>query len=186
MPAESPMPVPISIEPRTAPGRMRPAPVMLAFILIITLASATASGGAHPSARQGGQADTGEQTIRWSTPQRPTHQLETWHALYKGEMVGVHHAWARLLERLNSHRPRLFSSRCDELGRHLDQVDESGLLPAPEILLDHYLKRMLFHLDHATQHCSADQLFNVVYRLEEARSALAEIRFLLQTRGLGP
>jgi hypothetical protein len=159
---------------------------LCAFLLAPALFFVATASEAAPAASLRGQATPGEQTIRWSTPQRPTHQLTTWHALYKTEMVDVHHSWARLLERLNSHRPRLFSSRCDDLGRHLRMVDANELLPAPEVLLDHYLKRMLFHLDHATRHCSADQLFNVVYRLEEARSALAEIRFLLEIRGLHP
>ena len=171
---------------KARPARKKSTTPLCAFLLAPALLFVATASEAAPSESLGGQTTQGEQTIRWSTPHRPTHQLATWHNLYKTEMVGVHHAWARLLERLNSHRPRLFSSRCDDLGRHLRMVDANELLPAPEILLDHYLKRMLFHLDHATQHCSADQLFNVVYRLEEARSALAEIRFLLETRGLRP
>lgn len=112
-------------------------------------------------------------------------ELVRWHDLYRTQFGAVESSWARLLRRLAGHLPGLFERQCTDLNASLDGIDPTTLLPVPDRLIDFYLKRLLLHLDAAGEACTRDEIFNVVYRLEEARSALAEVRWLLDQRGIG-
>lgn len=135
-----------------------------------------------------GQSPDGEGTVvmRWSYPDRATPDLVAWHRHHADALAAVEDAWSRLLRRLAGQLPKRFREPCESLGERLDALDEATLLPAPDRLLDLYLKRMLWHLRQAGGRCRADQLWNVVYHLEEARSALGEVRWVLERHGLQP
>ena len=123
--------------------------------------------------------------MRWSSPStEASAELRQWHEQHTPALAGVEDAWVDLLRRMSGHRPARFEAQCEALSERLDELDRPTLLPVPDPLLDLYVKRLLEHLDAAVAACRAGELFNVVYRLEEARSALAEVRWLLSTREL--
>ncbi|MDX1643485.1 MAG: hypothetical protein R3244_03900 [Thermoanaerobaculia bacterium] len=135
-----------------------------------------------------GQPPDGEGTVvmRWSYPDRAAPDLVAWHRRHAAALAAVEHAWSRLLRRLSGQLPKRFREPCEALGERLDALDEATLLPAPDRLLDLYLKRMLWHLRRVGGQCRADQLWNVVHHLEEARTALGEVRWILEQRGFEP
>lgn len=152
----------------------------LAMLSIGGLARSAATS-ASPS-RQPEESPPSDEAIimRWSTlSPEPDADLATWHRRNAPQLAAVERAWAALLRRMRGHRPALFDHQCLALASSLEQLDEAGLLPVPDRLIDLYVKRLLTHLHGAARACNMDQLFNVVYRLEEARSALAEVRWLL-------
>jgi hypothetical protein len=122
--------------------------------------------------------------ITFSQPLPTPGELARWNQLYRSQFAPVEISWARLLHRLSGDQPRRFSQQCDGLRTSLAQIDPASLLPAPDRLIDLYVRRMLLHLDAAGEACYREQIFNVVYRLEEARGALAEVRWLLSRQSL--
>ena len=125
--------------------------------------------------------------MRWSKPiATPSEQLLAWQRHNARQLGDVETAWAAMLRRLRGHRPSLFDTQCRVLTSSLASVDESILLPVPDPLVDLYVRRLMRHLHGAATACGSGQLFNVVYRLEEARDALGEIRWLLQHRSVTP
>ena len=109
-------------------------------------------------------------------------ELLAWQQRNAAQLASVEKAWAALLHRLAGFRPAQFDRQCEGLSSSLARLDETILLPAPDLLVDLYVRRLTKHLHAAAAACRSQQLFNVVYRLEEARSALGEVRWLLAQR----
>lgn len=122
--------------------------------------------------------------MRWSYPDDAPPSLVDWHRRHAAGLAAVERAWSRLLRRLAGQIPTRFEAPCRHLAERLDALDEATLLPAPDRLLDLYLKRMLWHLGQASGRCRPDQIWNVVHHLEEARHALGEVRWVLERHGL--
>ena len=125
--------------------------------------------------------------MRWSDPiPTASEELLTWQRHNARQLSNVETAWAAMLRRMRGHRPARFDPQCRALASSLESVDESTLLPVPDPLVDLYVRRLMKHLHAAATACGSRQLFNVVYRLEEARTALGEIRWLLTQRTVRP
>ena len=122
--------------------------------------------------------------ITFAQPLPTPEELARWNRLYRSQFGPVEASWAQLLHRLAGDQPRRFSRQCTGLRASLSRVDPASLLPVPDRLIDLYLRRMLLHLDAAGEACAREEIFNVVYRLEEARTALAEVRWLLSRQSL--
>ena len=151
-----------------------------ALLLLTLLMDPTAFAVPDPPS-----AEAPEPSIAWSRPSAgadPT--LAAWHARYVVQIHPVLAAWARMTRRLRGDLPALFGPQCEGLVASLRGLDEQALLPVPDLLVDLYFRRLLTHLHAAATACTRDQLWNVVYRLEEARTNLGEVRWLLEVRGL--
>ncbi len=149
----------------------------------IVIALSTLSPATSAATQETDDSRTG---ITFSGPPPATsEELAHWNQLYRSQFGPVESSWARFLQRLAGDQPRRFRHQCNDLLASLAAVDATTLLPVPDRLIDLYLRRMLLHLDAAGVACSRDEIFNVVYRLEEARSALAEVRWLLAVKGVG-
>ena len=129
--------------------------------------------------------ETSESSIVWSEPPKGIDPaLSAWHGRYVQQARPVLTAWNRMLRRLRGELPARFAPQCTGLVSSLERLDETVILPAPDRLIDFYLRRLLLHLRAAATACSRQELWTVVYRLEEARSNLAEMRWLLEVKGL--
>lgn len=124
--------------------------------------------------------------MRWSEAERAAPSLAAWHHTNAPGLAAVERAWSRLLDRLRGQLPARFAAPCRLLAERLDSLDRAALLPAPDRLLDLYLQRMLWHLGQVAGRCRPDELWNVVYHLEEARRALGEVRWVLERHDLRP
>jgi hypothetical protein len=144
-----------------------------------TRSADTRSADATPSTDEG-------IVMRWSAPQGESPPaLAAWYEENAVQIATLEHAWAGLLQRMGGHRPARFDSQCSGLVASLERLDEPALLPVPDPVIDLYVKRLLRHLHHAARACRAQELFNVVYHLEEARSSLGQMRTLLADRHVG-
>ncbi len=152
---------------------------LVATAIVLTLFTPLST----PAAQEVGDAKAG---ITFSQPPAaPPEELAHWNQLYRAQFLPVESSWARFLQRLAGDQPRRFQRQCADLRASLAQVDATTLLPVPDRLIDLYLRRLLLHLDAAGTACARDELFNVVYRFEEAGSALTEVRWLLGRKGIG-
>lgn len=136
----------------------------------------------HPPAEDG----AGEETLvmHWSETDRVSPSVARWHRANAPGLAAVEDAWSRLLRRLGGQLPARFAVPCRLLAERLGELDGAALFPAPDRLLDLYLQRMIWHLRRVAERCRPDELWNVVYHLEEARRALGEVRWVLERNGL--
>lgn len=155
---------------------------LLVVAALVGAARPLAADPQQPPPEQEGAEET--PAMRWSAPDRASASVAQWHRDNAAGLAAVEEAWSRLLRRLGGQLPARFQTPCRLLAERLDQLDEASLLPAPDRLLDLYLQRMLWHLRQVGRRCRPDELWNVVYHLEEARQALAEVRWVLERRGL--
>jgi hypothetical protein len=132
-------------------------------------------------------ADEEPLEITWSHP-RPSGPpaLATWSQDFQRELLPVLSAWARFRRRLQGELPARFDPQCAGLTTSLEELDRAVILPVPDLLIDLYVRRLMLHLDQAAVACRRHELYNVVYRFDEAGSALGDVRWLLTRRGLGP
>lgn len=157
-------------------------------ILILTLLATTPALAdpprlLHPTPAGGGRPTAVAPAVRPSLADSGTAvELIAWQRRNASQLAAVERAWAALLERMSGFRPAEFERQCQGLTTSLARLDESVLLPAPDRLVDLYVRRLTRHLHAAATACRAGELFNVVYRLEEARTALGEIRWLVAVR----
>jgi len=161
-------------------------PLVFALLLLNTLTPTAPPPSRQASRSIDDSAAPGQLEMGWSTPPagRPS-ALAAWHTGYSQQMRPILSAWSRLLRRLQGDLPAMFDPQCVGLVSSLERLEEAALLPAPDRLIDFYLRRLLMQLHAAAVACTRQELFNVVYRLEEARSNLGEIRWLLSRQGLG-
>jgi hypothetical protein len=157
---------------------------------VLLFAAATAWGQLPPAAAAppAGAAPSSADSIvmRWSAREGESPPaLAVWYEENAAQLATVEHAWVGLLRRMGGHRPARFDSQCSGLVASLARLDEPALLPVPDPVIDLYVKRLLRHLHHAARACQAQELFNVVYHLEEARSSLGQMLTLLADRHVG-
>ncbi len=124
-------------------------------------------------------------SISWSAPpEGRSPALGTWIRAFSHELQPVLAAWVHFRRRLQGELPALFNPQCIALVDSLKRLDHTVVLPAPDLLIDLYVRRLMAHLDAAAIACQRHELYNVVYRFDEAGRALAEIRWLLERRGI--
>lgn len=120
------------------------------------------------------------------SPAEAAAELRAWRERNAAQLAAVEEAWAALLRRMSGFRPAEFDRQCEDLATSLARLDESILLPAPDRLVDLYVRRLATHLHGAVAACRTGTLFNVVYHLGEARTALGEMRWLVAQRTRQP
>jgi hypothetical protein len=130
--------------------------------------------------------DPSRVTITWSSPPAAPPELASWDRRFRHELRPVLSAWGRMNRRLQGDLPALFTPQCAGFNASLDRLDDSVLMPAPDLLIDLYVKRLLLNLEAAGVACSHHELYNVVYRLSEAKAALDEVRSQLVRKGVVP
>jgi hypothetical protein len=154
-------------------------------LLLILLLTGPATG--DPLHQDGETGSDEPLDITWSTPgPGGPPELAAWSLGFRRELLPVLSAWARFRRRLQGELPARFDPQCVGLVDSLDRLDRAVILPVPDLLIDLYVRRLMLHLDAAALACERHELYNVVYRFDEAGSALGDIRSLMAQRGLGP
>ncbi len=107
-------------------------------------------------------------------------------------MAPVQKAWLealRAVDRVGFADPAArwrLTERCTGLRQALAGVSPDEILPAPDRVVDLYLRRAMGSLQRAARDCDGERLFLVGYRFHQAGRAYLEVARALLPYGVAP
>lgn len=145
------------------------------------------SGSAEPPASEEESGDDEPvRIVRSSGRGRPeAAEMQSWHRDYARRMAPLKRALGRLLAAQPVTRPAHLGPRCRQLAAAVAAVELPALLPAPDLVVDLYLKQALDQLAGAAAACSERSFARTDYHLLQAGRALLQLDLALRPYRLG-
>lgn len=94
-------------------------------------------------------------------------------------MAPVKQSWTDLSTTIRRGSLSKLAGRCLRFQAELAQLDSESLSPSPSAALNLHLARGLRHLWEGAERCREEQLFDLAYRLYEARRTFVQVEALL-------
>ena len=172
----------------------------VASLLLIALVAALPGAGwaaSAPPTTPAAEPASGRISVRPSPPpgELDAARVRAWHDGWRRETAALRRAAAALAAALGSAyepgaggpgaRPALLPS-CRALAREALALDRGRVLPAPEGVVDLYLRRSLGRFTEAATACLSDRPYAAAHALRQARGALAQAARALAPYGLEP
>jgi len=105
--------------------------------------------------------------------------LLTWELAYRARMAPVKRSWTELSATIRRGPLGGLPGRCRSFQSALAKLASDPLPPAPVPALSLHLERGLRRLREAALRCHQERLFDLAYRLYEARRAFIQVESML-------
>lgn len=102
-----------------------------------------------------------------------------WELIYRARMAPVKRSWSELSATIRRGPVEGLSGRCRSFQSELAKLASEPLPPAPLPALSLHLERGLRRLQEAALRCRQERVFDLAYRLYEARRAFIQVEWML-------
>lgn len=116
---------------------------------------------------------------RVEPPTDRTVALAAWKQAYRAKIAPVKRSWIHLSATIRQGSLSALANRCLSFQAELAKLDSDPLPSSPSSALNLHLARGLRRLSEAAERCREEQLFDLVYRLYEARRAFVQVEAML-------
>ena len=113
-------------------------------------------------------------------PEQRQIDLSVWQLAYRAKLAPVKRSWSELSTTIRRGPMEGLSGRCRSFQAELAKLASSPVPSAPLPALNLHLERGLRRLHEAAQRCREERLFDLAYRLYEARRAFVQVEAMLE------
>lgn len=114
------------------------------------------------------------------SPAQRRLELRAWTRAYRARMAPVKRSWTELSVTIRRGPLEELAGSCRSFQSALARLASDPLPPAPVPALGLHLERGLRHLYQASLRCRQERLFDLAYRLYEARRAFLQVEAMLK------